>query len=125
MWPAAWKTDLLVKNSAARVAKHPLLAKIATATAVLRARRDDTKVPLARPAWEARRKELKAALEAASPDFEKAPAAFTVKLIDETVPTPSANPNVKTPDRTTKWRENLARDPWVEESLNILGDMTK
>ena len=28
-------------------------------------------------------------------------------------------------DRQLLWRDNLARDPWVEECVNILGDMAK
>jgi hypothetical protein len=109
------------------VAKHPVLAKIATATSLLRARRDDTRIPLARKAWDARRKELKAALEAASPNLEKAPAAFTVKTIDDpaaaAAPPPPGPAGSKNADRAARWRDNLARDPWVEESLNVLDDM--
>ncbi len=50
-----WKLDVLSQKSAARVAKHPVLAKVATSTQALKARRNDTRVPLARPAWETRR----------------------------------------------------------------------
>src|SRR6185295_5144464 len=45
-----WKLDELAKKSAARVAKQPFLAKVATTTQLLKARRNDTKVPLARAA---------------------------------------------------------------------------
>jgi hypothetical protein len=45
------------------------------------------------------------------------------------MPDGTANPNAKGPkakdDKATKWRDNLARDPWVEETLNIMGDMTQ
>ncbi len=123
----AWKLDVLTQKSAARVAKHPLLAKVATSTQALKARRSDTRVPLMRTAWEARRKEQRAAAEAASLDLKNAPPALTVKVIDEpaaaaaAAPPPAAGKNGPE-DRYTRWRDNLARDPWVEECLNILAD---
>ncbi len=123
-WGMPWDVKSLASKSAARVAKSPLLTKISTATAVLAQRKNDTKVPLAKPAWEARRKEQKAALEAASPDLKKATPAFTVKSLGEE-PAPAAKaPNGKTDDSAAKWRENLSKDPWVDECLSILGDMT-
>jgi len=132
----AWKLEALTQKSAARVAKHPVLAKVATSTQALKARRSDTRVPLARPAWEARRKEQRAAADAASLDLKDMPPALTVKLLDEPgkaappPPVPTTGPGPGGPgakaapeDRLTRWRENLARDPWVEESLNILTDV--
>jgi hypothetical protein len=74
-------------------------------------------------AWETRRAEQKAALEAASPDLKKAPAAFTVKPLVDSPARTAPGPNGKTDDTASKWRETLSKDPWVEESLNILGDM--
>jgi hypothetical protein len=32
-------------------------------------------------------------------------------------------PGGKPDDRPQKWRESIARDPWVAESVNILADM--
>jgi hypothetical protein len=120
-----WDVKALAAKSAARVAKDPLLAKISTATDLLKARKNDTKIPLMKTAWEARRKEQKAALEAASPDLKKAPAGFTVKaLADSPAPVAQAGANGKTDDSAAKWRENLSKDPWVDECLSILGDMT-
>ena len=26
-------------------------------------------------------------------------------------------------DRLAHWRDNVSRDPWIEESVNVLGDM--
>src|SRR5690606_22892032 len=95
------------------------------ATQLLATRRTDTRVPLARPAWEARRKQYKAALEAASPDLDKAPAAFTVKpLAESPAPATAPAPGGRTDDRAEKWRTNLAKDPWLEEALHIMADMT-
>jgi hypothetical protein len=29
----------------------------------------------------------------------------------------------KVDDRLTRWSDGLARDPWVDEALSVLGDM--
>jgi hypothetical protein len=126
--PHAWKAADLATRSAARVAKQPLLSKIATTTQLLRERQKDTRVPLMRTAWETRRKELKAALDAVSPDldksFEKTPPTMTVTSLNEEAlpPQPAGSKNV---DPLVKWRESLARDPWVEETVTILDEMAK
>lgn len=123
-WPVSWDIAKLAKKSAARVAKNPILTKISAATQLLKARKNDTKVPLQRTAWEKRRAEQKAALEAASPDFKKNPAKLTVKpLEDSPAPATAPGPGGRKDDRAEKWRDNLARDPWVEESIAIVGDM--
>jgi carboxyl-terminal processing protease len=123
-WPATWKANVLSQKSTARVAKDPVLAKVAAVTQVLKARRNDTRVPLQKSAWETRRKEQKTALDAASPDTKAGPARFTVKSIDEPqAPVPTNGG--KADDRLSRWRDNLAKDAFVDESLNVLGDMTK
>jgi carboxyl-terminal processing protease len=123
-WPATWKTSALVERSAARVAKQSVLGKIATLTQVLKATREDTRIPLAHAAWDAHRKKQRAAFEAASPDLKAAPAAFTVKSLDDpNLPPPG--PGGKNSDPLARWRENVSRDPWIEECVNILGDMAK
>jgi carboxyl-terminal processing protease len=123
-WAGSWDLPSLVKNSAGRVAKHPILAKIAAASAVLKARASDTRVPLTRQAFDARRKEQRRALEAVSPDLKAEPPAFGVSVIaDHAAPPP--RPNGKPDDSITHWRENLSRDPWVDECLSILGDVIK
>ncbi len=63
-WPAKWRTEVLAKRSASRVARQPVLSKVAAATKVLRARVQDTQVPLEHDKWVARRKAEKAEYEA-------------------------------------------------------------
>jgi carboxyl-terminal processing protease len=123
LWPAPWKTSVLIERSATRVSKQPVLAKMAALTQLLKANRDDTRIPLARPAWEAHRKQEQAAFEAASPDLKNEPAKLTVKSLDD--PPLPPGPGGKADDRIAHWRDNLARDPWVDECVNILGDMAK
>ncbi len=119
-----WSVPTLVQSSASRVTRNPLLSKIARTTSVLKQRMADTRVPLAKPAWEARRTQQRAALEAASPDFKAAPAKFTVQVIAD--PAATALPpsgSGKPDDRLKRWGDALARDPWVDESVNVLADM--
>ncbi len=122
-WPVKWDLPTLRKNSAARVARSPILAKIAAATEVLKARRNDTLVPLTRAAFDARRDEQRKALDAVSPDFKTLPANFSVSVIADH--TAAARPDGKADDSLTRWKETLAHDPWIDESLSILSDVIK
>ncbi|HEV7558392.1 MAG TPA: carboxy terminal-processing peptidase, partial [Kofleriaceae bacterium] len=124
-WTGTYKLDVLAHNSAARVAKQPVFTKVATLTALLKARQADTKISLARPAFEARRKEQKAALDAVAPDQKTEPAKLAVKVIGEQAATIAPRPGStgKTDDRLAKWSDSLARDAWVEECVNILADI--
>jgi carboxyl-terminal processing protease len=122
---ASWKPATLAERSALRVAKQPAFAKLATRTQLLRTTREDTKVPLARVAWEARRKQQRAAFDATLPDVKNATPTLVVKALDENAPPPPPGPDGRVDDRLPRWRESVARDPWVEECVNILGDMTK
>ncbi|MGE0868483.1 MAG: carboxy terminal-processing peptidase [Kofleriaceae bacterium] len=121
--PPSWNKAELVQRSAARVAKQPVLAKVAATTALLKARRNDTRIPLARAAWETRRKTQRAALEAVQPDLKNAPPRLTVVSIEDPSAKHTPSANGKTDDKLSKWRDSLARDPWVEECVAILGDM--
>jgi carboxyl-terminal processing protease len=123
LWPAKWKLDVLANKSLARVAKQPVLSKIAAATEVLRARVADTKVPLQHDAWMTRRKQERAEYDAVSPDFDKNTASFQITPIGEAADAPPPGPGAKTDDRIAKWSASVARDPWIEESVNVLDDM--
>lgn len=125
-WPAPWKASALAERSTARVATQPVLARMAALTQVLRASRDDTRIPLARAAFDAHRKQQRAAFEAASPDFKAGPAAFAVKSLDDPGLPPGPGPGTGNHvDPLARWRDGIARDPWIEESVNVLGDMAK
>lgn len=118
-WPATWSVPALVQASTARVAKQPLFAKVNASTKLLLARKGDTKVPLARPAYEARRKQQRDELDAVMPDLEKAPAALTVTALD---PPPAPKPGERADDRLARWQDQLARDPWLAEAARVLVD---
>ncbi len=118
-WLAPWKLDVLAQKSAARVAKEPVFAKVVASTKVLLARRTDTVVPLERTKFEARRKAQHDELEAVMPDLEKAPARLTVTSLEPPAP---PSPGGRADDRLTKWKDQLARDPWLAEAAHVLDD---
>jgi carboxyl-terminal processing protease len=122
-WKPTWNPADLAARSAARVKKDDALAKIAARTEYLKARQADTTLPLARKAWLAQRDERRAALEANTPELDSGPARFAVNLLDGGVAV-AARPGGKTDDRIAHWRDNLGRDPWIEETLFVLDDMT-
>ncbi|CAN5422744.1 carboxy terminal-processing peptidase [soil metagenome] len=116
-WKSMWDRPALVTKSARRVAKSAVFAKITAIEAIQAKRRDDTRIPLARALWDARAKRDKDELDKVDLDLDKAPAAFVVTAIEE--------PSASTPsdDRMKKWRASVARDPWIGESIAVLGDM--
>jgi carboxyl-terminal processing protease len=124
-WASTWNVADLAGKSAKRVAKSDVFGKISAQTQLLVARRNDTKLPLAKAQWVAKREEQKKALEAVSPHLDKGPKRFTVTAVEYAGAAPvQARPGGKVDDRAGKWRDNVARDPWIEEALLVLGDMT-
>ncbi len=123
-WPATWNADALAGKSAARVAKDSVFASVTKLTELMKARKEDTRVPLAEPEFNKQREQQRAELAAASPDLDAAPTRFSVLPLEQAAPV-AASANGKKDSRVAKWRDNLSRDPWVAESLNILIDMKK
>ena len=120
-WKPTWDVAMMRKHSEERVAKNPLLAKIAATTEILAKHRDDTRVPLARATWDSREKKEKDELTAVSPELDKAPAKLTVKVVED--PNVASTPNAKPDERLARWTDNLGKDPWLDECVSILGDM--
>jgi len=113
-WPAKWDRSALVAKSGKRVAKSPVFAKITALEDVMAKRSTETRIPLARSEWEARAKREKDEVAKIGLDLDKLPAMFTVTGIDEATPID---------DRMKKWRASIAHDPWLAESIAVLGDM--
>jgi carboxyl-terminal processing protease len=123
-WNVTWKVADLAAKSAKRIAKSDVFGKISAQTQLLMARRDDTKVPLAKTAWLTKREEQKKALDAVSPHLDKGPKRFGVTPVEYASHTPvAARPGGKTDDRAGRWRDIVARDPWIEEAVFVLADM--
>ncbi|MEO8552064.1 MAG: carboxy terminal-processing peptidase, partial [Kofleriaceae bacterium] len=113
-WATTLAGSALAAKSARRVAKSGVFGKITAIEAIMAKRSSVTRIPLARARWDERTKHDKDEVDKVALDLEKLPAAFTVSGIDE--PTPND-------DRIKKWRDSVARDPWIEESIAVLGDM--
>jgi carboxyl-terminal processing protease len=125
-WTPTWKIPELAAASQKRVAGSDVFAKVHQRTELFKQRKDDTVLPLSRAAWTAKRKELRASVDAVSPDLEKGPARFAVTVLNYDGSRPvEARPGGRVDDRAAKWRDNVARDPWLEESLFVLADMAK
>ncbi|HTM20280.1 MAG TPA: carboxy terminal-processing peptidase, partial [Kofleriaceae bacterium] len=78
-----WKTDLLVARSAQRTAASPLFAAVDKRTAFLKARREQTLVPLKREAFTAYRKKQREDLKALSAGLDdKGPVLLTMTPLD-------------------------------------------
>jgi carboxyl-terminal processing protease len=127
-WPTSWKLADLSARSQERQSKNDVFGKIARRTELLVARRENSKVPLARDAWLAHRDKQRAALEAVSPRHDEGPVRLTVTTVDYGGKTahgerPGGKGGKAGGSRTDRWRENLARDPFVEEAVLVLRDM--
>ena len=108
---------------------HEVFAKIGKRNQLLGERRDQTVVALQMSKWQARRESDRRSLDAVTPDFAKGAARFTVAGFDYDGK-PLANAGGQSDGKLSaeqykRWADDLARDPWVEESLNILADMAR
>jgi carboxyl-terminal processing protease len=122
-WTPTWKKESLAARSQARIAKNDVLPKLAARTEMLRLRQTATKIPLQKAAWSTQRDQQRAQLEATSPDIDDRAPRFTVTMLEKEAAV-AVSGSGKADDRLSRWRENLARDPWVEEALAVLSDMT-
>jgi carboxyl-terminal processing protease len=124
-WPAAPDLAKLVEHSLARRAKRPIFATIAARSELLKARRDDTLLPLERGAWQAKRDQDRRALEQLDPETGDQPALFQVTALElEGDPKDQADERERAiAEQLARWRDGLARDPWLEESLFVLADL--
>jgi carboxyl-terminal processing protease len=124
--PHPWALADLDKASKERVKKNALFTKIETFGKMVKARNDDTKESLDKKTWSAKRKASKDALEAADPKLKDQKALFTLTAIGEKTPPPDPAADKKgNKKKLDSWKDELVRDPWVFESLHVLGDMAK
>ncbi|MEM1032258.1 MAG: carboxy terminal-processing peptidase [Myxococcota bacterium] len=123
-WTHGWTLAQLAPRSAARVAADPKLSAVASRTAYLEERRSRTVVPLERAAWEARHRDDEVKLESLDPKLDEAPPRLVVKMVGANAAQGAAAPQGAS-DRFERWRSTLARDPWVDEAIHVLGDMAQ
>jgi carboxyl-terminal processing protease len=126
--PHTWQKADLSTASRARLKSHAMFAKIEAFGKLVKQRREDTREPLERKAWQAERKRDKDASDAADPKLKDIKPLLDVQVVsDRTAPAPAAPAasDKKVQSKLDVWKDELARDPWVEEALYVLGDMAK
>jgi hypothetical protein len=109
--------------SAARVRANPEFAKIEAFGKLLQARQDKTTEPLELQSFRTRRAKEKAELDAADPKLKDQKPLFEV--VDGSPAAANTAGDKKLRQRLDAWKNDLARDPWVKESLHVLEDMAK
>ncbi len=131
-WPAQWTAAALTAASAKRYADRPVFKRIEAWGNVLDAQRKDTVVPLKLATYQTKRDADKKAREAADPKLDEGKPRFEVSHVsyrgEKPEPPPRKRKGAKAEDEAPKsridqWREGLARDPWLEETLYIVEDM--
>lgn len=119
-----WNKADLLKKSLARQAQSKFFTSLEKRAKLLKARQDDTKMPLRRKDYEAKLKADREEMEALIPDTDKAPNYFTVNEVKYGPPTPKAQGGKRAAiDKSKAWTASLAKDALVDESARILGDM--
>ncbi|MBK8943106.1 MAG: carboxy terminal-processing peptidase [Polyangiaceae bacterium] len=121
-YPNTWDPAKLAASSKTRVGAQTVFQKIDAFSKELKGRRDDTIVEIKRDDWLAERKKDKATIDALDPKLSEAKPRFEVLALAE-APAAGTGPDKGIKAQIDKWRENLARDPWLEESLFVIEDM--
>jgi len=122
----SWRIGDLATASQSRVEKQTTFAKIDVFSKLVKARRDKTRESLRRESWVAERKRDKEALEAADPKLsELEPLLALSGALGPPEPTRPADSDKKVRRKLDSWKDDLRRDPWVAESLQVLADMAK
>ncbi len=125
-WAAPrWDRQHLYTASQERQAKEGAFSKIRARGEYLGARREQTLVALKREAWTAQRDKDRDELEKLDPKLDEGTARFSVETVDyrPSVPNP-ADARPASSSRIERWQETLAHDPWIEETLFLLAEMT-
>lgn len=124
--PTWMPTGELQKLSRTRQAQQPVFQRVHQRTELLKKQREQTVETLKRDAWEQEREARLDKLEELTPDTKDEPRLFSVEVIGEQ-DQPAVDPGDRKvgEDPLKRWRENLERDAWVRETINILQDMQK
>lgn len=120
-----WALPDLQSASGSRTRSNAAFAKVEAFGKLLKTRRDKTTEPLERKAYQAEKQREKAELDAADPKLKDQKALFEVEPLEAAVASSNAANDKKLRAKLDAWKDDLARDPWVEESMHVLDDMTK
>jgi len=117
--PHAWKIADLATASAARTSANAELATVTKLAKLMEARKDKSAKPLERSAWQAETKRAKADLDALDPKKK----GDQPPLLEVTPLSTASDPRLQ--HQLDRWKDGLARDPWLDETTRILADMKK
>jgi carboxyl-terminal processing protease len=114
-----WRTEQLAARSAERIGRSTAFAAIDKRTAYLKARREQTLVPLQKDAFLAYRKKQRDDLEALSPKLNEGPVRLNAVPLDAVGKETTGDAS----KRLAAWKKQIEHDPWLEEALFVLHDM--
>jgi carboxyl-terminal processing protease len=126
LWPAHnWDLTKLAAESKQRVAEVERFDRLEKRAALLKQRDDDTLVPLQKTAFFERRDAFQKALEETEPDEEEqdGKAQLSVKLLNAVPVSSKDDRKGSKAARQKAWQKSIASDPWIAESLHVVGDM--
>lgn len=119
----AWKVSDLAQASTARTQNNADLLTVTKFAKIMEARKDRTTQQLERTAWQEEKKKNKAEIEAVDPKKkDRKPVLEVIALPSQDAP-PVTDERVQ--KRLDSWKDDLARDLWVDECTRILADMKK
>jgi carboxyl-terminal processing protease len=121
--PHRWTIAELAAQSRDRLHNHALFEKIDAFSQLLKARREDSRALLERDRWIAKRTRDKELLEAADPKLKQLSPLLELRELPSSAPPPP--PDKRLRRKLDAWKDELVRDPWVAESLEVLTDMTR
>lgn len=120
-----WDAAALDASSKARRASNPVFKKVEARSALLKTRQDQTKLPLMRKKWLAKREADKKSLEAVDPKLEDGEDRFEVTVLELAAPKEGGTEKDQKAQkkRIDDWRKSLSHDPWLEETLHVMSDV--
>ena len=114
----------LAEQSKERVGKVPAFAKLEERTQLLKERRARTVVPLKRDAWQSEREQDEKDLERVTLKLDDGPSRLAVSEVSYGPPS-ATDQDARMEKRVRAWRDNLSRDPWLEEAVLVMLDMPR
>lgn len=117
----AWQITQLQSASNSRTSANADLDAVRKFGKLLGERKDRTVEPLERKTWQEQKKREKSELDALDPKQKDKKPLMEVEALGDSI----AATDAKVKSRLTVWKDNLARDLWVEECTHILQDMRK
>ncbi len=113
--------DAIKLKSQTRVKADPVFQRIEAQALWMKSKRDETQYPLSITAYEAWEKDL----ETQSKQFEDIKVKTPNVDIDYTKADAALEVDESIKKRTKEWFESLGEDPYVNEAVNIIGDMVR